>query len=275
MPVIDTRKPLRLFIEACKKSPFRSMTKKQREILCDPDRHPFTDKSSENIHDFMMVYGLFHADQWRKVEKLLEEWEKEGLYKKVDKEFRHLLKEWGGPDVPIYVYPIHQAFMGERENKGGVAFKEACYLFYDAPERKDDWRSILAHEYHHVCRLNKQKVDVEVVPLMESVVIEGMAEYAVYNRYGENYTANWVNKHKEKELKTIWKKHFVPNLKLEGQENHTDFLYGNRKKRLPQWIGYELGYRIVKSYHEAHPEESIKTMTEKKAKEIIRGSAFS
>ncbi|WP_079478135.1 DUF2268 domain-containing protein [Halobacillus salinus] len=275
MPVIDTRKPLRLFIEKCKQSRFSSSTRLQKEVLCDPSAHPFSDKSSEEIQEFMMVYGLFHGDQWKRVEKLLKDWEKEEFYKKVNKEFRRLRKEWNGPDVPLYVYPIHQAFMGERENKGGVAFKEGCYLFYDRPEKKEDWRSILAHEYHHVCRLRAQRVDVETVPLMESVVLEGMAEYAVYDQYGEDYTADWVNHHKEEDLKKIWEKHFLPNLKLKGQENHTDYLYGNRRKRLPQWIGYEMGYRIVKSYHEAHPNEKIGTMTKRSAKEIIKGSAFS
>ena len=110
---------------------------------------------------------------------------------------------------------------------------------------KDDWRSILAHEYHHACRLTQKKVDLEKVSLLESVVIEGLAEYAVYDTYGKRYTAPWVNQRNEKELMDIWKEKFVPELNLRGQQKHREYLYGDRRSKLPRWIGYQLGYKIV------------------------------
>ncbi|MCA0971475.1 DUF2268 domain-containing protein [Halobacillus litoralis] len=263
------------FIEKCRKSPFQSTNKLQRDILCDPSRHPFSDRSSDELHDLLMMYGLFHSDQWRKTEKLLEEWETKKLFKQIHKEYIRLQKEWEGPDAPLYLYPIHQSFMGERDNRGGVAFQEGFYLFYSKPGKEGDWRSILAHEYHHVCRLNEKKVHLDKVPLKESVIIEGLAEYAVFDQYGPDYTADWVDHHTDEELSSIWEKRFKPELELSGQVNHGDYLYGNKRKKLPKWIGYELGYRIVKSYHDRHPDETIRSMTKRNAEQIIKGSSFS
>ncbi|MBA2175456.1 DUF2268 domain-containing protein [Halobacillus locisalis] len=276
MGVIDTRKSLRRFIEKCKnKTMFESTSRLQKEVLCDPILHPFSKWGADEVHDLLMSYGLFHADQWRKVEKSLESWDKEQLFSKIEKELGRLRKKWNGPDVPVYLYPIHESFIGERENKGGVAFQEAVYLFYGQPKNlKDDWRSILAHEYHHACRLTEKKVDLEKVSLLESVIIEGLAEYAVYDTYGARYTAPWVNQLKEEELLRIWKEKFVPELNLRGQQKHREYLYGNRMSKLPRWIGYQLGYKIIESYHASHPKATLQSMTKMDADDLLLGTKF-
>ena len=44
--------------------------------------------------------------------------------------------------------------------------------------------------------------------------------------------------------------------------------------RVPQWTGYSLGHRIVRSYLEEHPAARPSSLVGMQAKTIFRGSAY-
>ncbi|WP_226579791.1 DUF2268 domain-containing protein [Halobacillus litoralis] len=263
--------------ESRKKRLFQSSYDLQKEILCQTSDHPLKELSKDDIHSLLLSYGLFKPEAWRRAQELVTQWKIEGLFQKIDQEYQRLKREWQGPEVPLYVYPFNEGGLfhrREHENKGGVAFKEAIYLFYGKPVKKDDWKAVLAHEYNHVCRLTEKGINLNHVSLLESLVIEGLGEYAVYTLYGGAYTAPWTKQYKDEKLEELWKSKFRPSLKNRGQKNHLDFLYGSNRKGLPKWSGYQLGYKIIESYHNAHPEESLRTMLKKDGKTLLNGSSF-
>ncbi|MGP4074952.1 DUF2268 domain-containing protein [Halobacillus sp. K22] len=279
MGIIDTSRAVGAFNEKCKrKSPLQSPYIVQRETMCQPAQHPFEGLTEEEIQYILLSYGLFKPDAWRRACKLVKKWKEDGLYGKLEKEYHHLKKIWKGPDVPVYLYPFQEGssfLRGDKKNKGGVAFKEGLYLFYGEPKREDDWKAVLAHEYNHVCRLTEKNVDMEHVTLLESLVIEGLGEYAVCEVYGKDYTSPWTTLYSEKRLNQLWRDKFILNLSTEERERHMDFLYGNKKRGLPRWAGYQIGYKIIESYHEAHPEQSLQKMMKLEAEDLINGSSFS
>jgi uncharacterized protein YjaZ len=53
-----------------------------------------------------------------------------------------------------------------------------------------------------------------------------------------------------------------------------EFFRGEQSKGLPQWSNYRIGFTILQSYLETHPEDSIEEWTKLEEEEILRGSAF-
>ncbi|MGP4069490.1 DUF2268 domain-containing protein [Halobacillus sp. B29] len=278
MGIVDTSRALGAFNEKCKrKAPFQSPYIVQRETICQPAQHPFDGLQEEEIQYLLLTYGLFNPDAWRRAGKLVKKWKEGGLYEKLEKEYLYLKKMWNGPEVPVYLYPFQEggSFLREsKENKGGVAFKEGLYLFYGDPVKEEDWKAVLAHEYNHVCRLTEKNVDMEHVTLLETLVIEGLGEYAVKEVYGKDYISPWTNQYTDKQLSKLWIDKFRGNLSNRERESQMDFLYGNKKRGLPRWSGYQIGYKIIESYHKAHPDQNLPRMMKLEADDLVKGSSF-
>ena len=99
MGIVDTSCALGDFNEKCKrKSPFQSPYIVQRETICQPAQHPFDGLQEEEIQYLLLTYGLFKPDAWRRAGKLVKNWKEEGLYEKLEKEYRVFKKivEWSG-----------------------------------------------------------------------------------------------------------------------------------------------------------------------------------
>lgn len=62
--------------------------------------------------------------------------------------------------------------------------------------------------------------------LLDSLILEGLAEDVVKELYGEKWIAPWIQSYSDKELLALWETHFLPNLQLQGIEQHGPFLYG-------------------------------------------------
>ncbi|MYL36983.1 DUF2268 domain-containing protein [Halobacillus litoralis] len=249
----------------------------QRKMLCGTEDHPFTDLKEKDIQRLLHFYGLFKPESYKKAERFVKDWKEQDVYYHLEKEYERLKKMWQGPDVPVYLYPFQGnggLFGRGKGGKGGAAFADAVYIFYGEPEEKDDWKAVLAHEYNHVCRIHRGKRSLKEVSLLESLIIEGLGEYAVHQLYGEKYTAAWTQRYSDRHLEQIWKKKYLHAIHIKGQEKHMDYLYGNRKQGFPKWAGYQLGYRMVESYHRSHPEETIRTLLQKSAEDIYHGSLF-
>ncbi|WP_281658155.1 DUF2268 domain-containing putative Zn-dependent protease [Halobacillus sp. Cin3] len=274
MGVVPTAESVERFCKAAAKSR-ADANEIQRNMLCRAEDHPFPEFTEKEIQRLLHFYGLFKPENYQRAEMLVKEWKEHQLYSRLEKEFKRLKKMWRGPDVPVYLYPFQETggLFGKR-GRGGAAFKEALYIFYGAPSEKDDWKAVLAHEYNHVCRLHQGSYSLNKVTLLDSLIIEGLGEYAVLQLYGEEYTAPWTQRYSDRHLKQIWKKKYLPSIYLRGQEKHMDYLYGSQRQGLPKWAGYQLGYRMVESYHRSHPEETMLSLLQKSAAEIYHGSLF-
>ncbi|KOS63194.1 hypothetical protein FJQ98_24625 [Lysinibacillus agricola] len=233
----------------------------QRFILCSHLVEIFDGGYPDEILFELQQQGLFKSHEKIDIKRLKEK----NVWEIVQKEFIYLEERWSGPNIPIYIFPITQE--QTITNKNGVAYPNAMFL-YIGELKKQELKALFAHEYNHVCRLQYLNKSLNEVTLLDSLILEGLAECAVEEIYGDKWLAPWLRHYSLDKMLEIWKEHFLPQINIQGLTNHVEFLYGGK---LPQWIGYCIGYEIVRTYIKNH---SSNKLHEKSSKEILAGSDF-
>lgn len=188
------------------------------------------------------------------------------VWQLIEEQFNSLMLNWEGPDVPIYIFPIVSGFQ-----KNGMAYRDGICLFISSTLTEKQLNALFTHEYHHMCR----RAFVNEHPtLMDSLVMEGLAEDAVENLFGKNYLSTWTQYYSLIEVQNYWVSHFVPALYQQGLVSHKPFLFGDEQLGLPPWIGYCTGYRIVEAFKEKCGQISLKTFMQISSEDIIDGAGF-
>ncbi|MBU8877460.1 DUF2268 domain-containing protein [Bacillus sp. FJAT-29790] len=181
-----------------------------------------------------------------------EQLKKRGIWEKTEKIFQKYKKKWNGPDIPIYIFPIEsQSFFFSRpgERKSGVSFKDQLFLFITTFEDEMELEALFVHEYHHVCRMNKQKESLLEFTLLDSLVLEGLAEHAVETCCGKQYKAKWCSYYSRKEIQHFWQRFLEKEQQItKKNKKHDEILYGN--KGYPKMVGYAAGYEMVSIFKE-------------------------
>ncbi|MFJ7669182.1 DUF2268 domain-containing protein [Lysinibacillus sp. NPDC097195] len=262
MSVISTDDWLHEFKTSQKLMRSRDLEDLQCTILCSRLLEHFLGGTPQLIQYELQQQGLFRAHEKINMKKLQEH----HTWNIVQEEFLYLQKKWSGPDIPIYIFPLTQE--QNLTNKNGVAYPDALFLLIGELE-KQELKALFAHEYNHVCRLQYLNKSLKEVTLLDSIILEGLAECAVEEIYGAKWLAPWLNNYSFKKMLTIWRSHFLPNINVKGLDNHIEFLYGGK---LPPWIGYCIGYEIVKSYIQHHSSTNVLIQS---SKNILKGSTFS
>lgn len=171
----------------------------------------------------------------------------------VNHQLQQLMHVWDGPDIPIYILPIKNGFV-----KNGVAYQNGICLFVSPRVTIKELHALFSHEYHHMCHRQFIK---EPPTLLDSLIMEGLAEHAVEELFGEHALSSWTKLYTMDEVKSYWQTHFVSALQIKGLHNHKPFLFGDELVGLPPWIGYCAGYRIIQSFLEKHgPMNQIELM---------------
>jgi uncharacterized protein YjaZ len=204
------------------------------------------DKKPKKLYSYLLQFGMYKPNRrsWNCFQSL----KKMKVWENVEKIHQKFQKEWRGPDVDIYIFPINQGNMliHQDNNKSGVSFKNRIFLFLTPIEDTKEIEALFIHEYHHICRLDNQKKDLEEYTLLDSIVLEGLAEHAVEYYCGKEYRAEWCDYYSEKELETKWREIAGKYLNIKRDNKlHDEILFG--KGRYPKLIGYALGYYITKS----------------------------
>ncbi|MGG3449241.1 DUF2268 domain-containing protein [Domibacillus aminovorans] len=276
MSVIETQTWLNTFVKACKEQQSREPYFIQCETLCDPLEDWFPKISAEELHYHLLEQGLFEPEEWKEIVTTVQKMEKNNVWRLVNQEYKRLKKKWNGPEAPIFIFPIKNAHLSASKNrikKNGVTVMGAIFLFLSPDLVKEEIKAIFAHEYNHVCRLAYLNVENEKLTLKDSLIIEGLGEFAVKELYGEKWLAPWAHLYSFEEIVGLWKRHFVPSLTTMGKEKHDLFLYGNNRQ-LPKWIGYYIGFQIVDSYQMLHGPFKNNELYAKTSEELIAGSKF-
>ena len=98
--------------------------------------------------------------------------------------------------------------------------------------------------------LSKFQKNEENYVLLDTIILEGLAENAVRERLGEEFLATWTSYYSNEELKKMWNNLVFPNRNiLKSDLKHQNILYGGRS--YPKMLGYCVGYYLVKNYIEA------------------------
>lgn len=263
MSVMPTQKWLLKLLNAYKVANGKNLEKIHCEVICNPLKDVFLNAYPEEIQYELLQNGLFMPHETVDIVKL----EEKGIWKTIKAEYERLKEKWNGPKIPIYIFPITKE--SAITNKNGVAYKEAVFLFVSAELEKEELRALFAHEYNHACRFQFLNKSLDDVTLKDSLLLEGLAECAVEELYGERWLAPWLKLYTMDELLVIWQEHFLPYLEVQGVHNHFEFLYGGQ---LPRWVGYCIGYEIVRTYKaNCLTNEDLCV---KSTEEILAGSAF-
>ncbi|MFJ7981053.1 DUF2268 domain-containing protein [Lysinibacillus xylanilyticus] len=262
MSVIPTDEWLKELIVSQRLNHSKNPEDLQRSILCGRLGEIFIGGSPDEIQFELQQQGLFKSHEKIDINKL----KKQKVWEVVQKEFIYLKERWSGPNIPIYIFPITQ--VQTITNKNGVAYPNAMFLYIGELE-KQELKALFAHEYNHVCRLQYLNKSLDEVTMLDSLILEGLAECAVEEIYGDKWLAPWLGSYSVDKMLEIWKGHFLPQINIQGLNNHAEFLYGGK---LPQWIGYCIGYEIVRTYIKNHSSSNLHG---KSSKEILAGSDFS
>lgn len=244
MPVIQT------------KYLFEKITNRE-QLACDLVQPIFPGTPPEAIKYELVQQGLLKKGN---IPLSLDVWQI------IDKHFRELMIDWQGPDIPVYIFPIANGFI-----KNGIAYRDGICLFISSRLSIKELHALFTHEYHHMCR---RLFSEEPPTLMDSLMMEGLAEDAVGSLFGSDALGYWTRNYSLAEIQSYWDSHFVPALYQKGLHHHKSYLFGDEQLNLPTCIGYCAGYRIVQAFKERYGPLSIKELMQIKSEDIIDGAGF-
>ena len=204
---------------------------------------------SMTLISHLQAHGMLRY--WSDGQKVMKELKEKGVFEHVKKEERLLRKRWKGPDVPIIILPVDERNRKIRVvfgSKSGLAFHDKLFLFLSAHISPSSISAIMTHEYNHVCRLENMPKEEKNMTLLDTIILEGMAETAVYERLGESETAGWTSFYSEKQLEHFQNRLVQPYFELRRQDGRlfSNILFG--KGYYPDMLGYAVGFNIVKKY---------------------------
>jgi uncharacterized protein YjaZ len=216
--------------------------------ICENLRGLFDGVCASEIYDYLLQYGMYYplTNGKNRILKL----QNNDVWGIVQNEAKLLQNMWEGPNFPIYIFPSdtsNQTLNIEFNGKSGLSFKDKLFLFISEENSEAEIRSLLTHEYNHVCRLNFYPKHEDDYTLFDTIILEGLAENAVRERFGEEYLASWVSMYTDKEMNNMWKTLLSPNRTiLKTDSKHHELLYGS--SIYPKMAGYSVGYFLVKNY---------------------------
>lgn len=270
MGVIRTDRWLRDYLKKGKNVPMHHRFFLQFETILQPIYPYFRHLHPREFHEMLLLQGMFLPGI--EDEEFVEAIVKTKIWEVVKKEYEALRNEWEGPEAFIYIFPVNERnelIMNELGGKTGISFKEKVFLFVSHQTKLSGIRALLTHEYHHTCRLHQLNRDERELTLLDSIIVEGLAEFAVYERFGASELGKWTNMYHKEELQLIWEQIFDERLFLRGKDYHSIYLYGSESRQIPQWAGYALGYELVKSCR-----LSTKQLLKLDSEEILKKSRF-
>lgn len=216
--------------------------------LCKKLQPLFHHAEAEAIYRHLTQYGMYGPpiQETERIDQLI----KLNVWEIIKNEEKQLKQLWNGPNIPIFIFPsdIHnKQLQRDYSGKAGLTFKDKLFLFISEQNSEQEIRALFTHEYNHAARLAKIKKQEKDFILLDHIMMEGLAEHAVKERFGQKYLASWTKIYSNQQLKKIWKELIFPNhdLKVTHPKHHL-LLYG--RKLYPKMAGYCTGYYLVQKY---------------------------
>ncbi|MFC3883719.1 DUF2268 domain-containing protein [Bacillus songklensis] len=220
----------------------------------------FPEVSAKEVIPLLVSHGMFHVG--KEPPMRIEAFTKQNLWKMIAPHYNKLQTLWSGPDIPVLLFPsnsMNRRIQREFNGKSGVAFSDKLFLFANEDIEKNELLAVLTHEYHHICRLKAMKKKEGELTLLDTLVMEGLAEHAVKEQVGKQYLAPWTNYYQRKQAAHYWNKYIKPNRHIKKEERkHDELLYGMRW--YPKMVGYSVGFHLVAGYTEARELPSGKLL---------------
>ncbi len=244
----------------------------QLQTIIIPMIKSFPNENPLMLHRFLLNHGLFNPEQ--NIANDLYNMKQKDMWKNAQILHNKLKKKWNGPETKIFLFPLdnkNEKHYRELGQKTGICFGGNVVLFVSGQIEKRALQSLLIHEYNHICRLHILKKPFDRLTLLDSVIIEGLAEVAVEKLLGSTYLATWATMYTKKQAIDLWIKYFKSDYQLEGKQHHFPYLFGSHS--IPRWSGYSIGYYLVKDavLKRAYTTEKLLACT---SEEILELSDF-
>lgn len=210
-------------------------------LLMKKLQSPFTKSHPDQLYRHLQKHGMYKPNEKaKKTYKLLMEQE---VWKKIEHLFATYQQLWNGPDIPIYIFPLNTTHR-RTETKSGLAYKHSLFLFINGEIDEKEMEAVLIHEYHHVCRLHRLQHKKNT--LLDTMVMEGLAERTVEKYVGSEYLANWTKIYRASDFKRLWTRFIEENILTKRSDPlHDRIMLG--KFGYPPMLGYWSGYQLVKN----------------------------
>lgn len=274
--IVRTDKWLTLYLaEWKKKSNLMQKIAWHQKMLISPlekvsDSLPDTNKLQQHFIQSGLI--LPEEDSHQDINEMLER----NYWKVISTHYQQLKQKWSAHDAGVYIFPASkdQASIQSLGGKNGLTIDRFIFLFLTNGLSNSELKAIITHEYHHIFRLSVTEETEESITFLESMIMEGLAELAVSQEVGRDYTAVWTKELSLKQMKRVFKEWLEPHLFTRGRKDHHTLLYGGGPYHVPRWIGYRCGYLIVEQAYKTFNERSIKTVTEIPAEDWLSASGF-
>lgn len=218
--------------------------------LCEKIEAQFSGAAPSKIYRYLTRHGMYQPEK-NGEEKVLRLQENK-VWEMVQEELQVLRTLWKGPDVPVYIFPVdpnNKTIQRDLNGKSGLAFKDKLFLFISENNEENEIRALFTHEYNHVCRLAHIPKKEKDFVLLDTIILEGLAENAVRERIGSDFLAAWTSYYSDVQLEKLWKNLLFPNKDLSKEHRkHHMFLYG--LGLYPKMAGYCVGYYLVNRHLE-------------------------
>lgn len=231
------------------------------EWLLEDYKHPiqlahrvkdyFPNAEAEEIFAHLTKFGMTRSAIPK---KRVQQMQAAKLWNITSEDYKELQHQWNGPEVPIFIFPSDETnyrLRKEFNGKAGLTFKDKAFLFLSESNTQMEIKALLTHEYNHVCRLEKFNKPEKQYTLLDTIILEGMAEYAVFKRLGEEHTASYIGKYQDEVLHRFWTKYLSSEKGLRANTNkYYRLLYGSHF--YPKMLGYCVGEYLVRTYANKH-----------------------
>ncbi|SER27678.1 Uncharacterized protein YjaZ [Gracilibacillus ureilyticus] len=223
--------------------------KYHKDLICKPVSKYFTNTSILSLQDHLLRHGLFPPSP--EDEELLRKWLKKKYFQLVENLYEKYRSSWKGPSANIFIFPSNPFSRDLTEKFSGctgLSYPKHLFLFLSNQAKVKQITALFLHEYSHTCRLQYFSKPEAEYTLLDAIILEGIAEYIVRKKLGEDSGNDWINQYSSMEAKEYYEKWIKPNITItRTHPKHDLLMYGNRHG-IPQNLGYHIGYYILTQF---------------------------
>lgn len=205
------------------------------------------------IYHQLTAHGMYR-NSFPGIEQMINILKERKTWRLIDNYSTELRKKWNGPDVPIFIFPAEPTQRNLNQGidgKSGLAFRDKIFLFISDHLSEEELKALLIHEYNHVCRLEMSPRHEKEYVLLDTIILEGLAENAVRSILGNDFVAPWIKKLTLGQMQRLWRRMIYPNRNLSTRHpKHDQILYG--RGLYPNKAGYAVGYFLVDRYRKTN-----------------------
>ncbi len=167
--------------------------------------------------------------------------------------------------LSVFVYPCYNDFVYDEMNgvTGYCIYQETILLFLNPthPNWEQEFCETIAHEYHHAIFRLTHTWDT----VFEGLQAEGLAEHFREQTIGGSL-APWSRAVPSSELHS-WLQKISPFLDSTDMDTYQEIFF--QGKDYPQWLGYSLGYWMIQTIRDKHPELSWEELTHMESRKFL------